>query len=587
MKKYRVAGTNKEILLQKVAEKLKVSPERIAHKELGIQNKKVVLEVWIKSEEELVETQSNYIEDNIELEVNKEGVFLFIKKGEIDFNEVINFIAEKDIEAPEMEKISEAYENRGEKVKIAEYYEGMYIPAEIKITVSPNKMEAYLLLTEPKGMNLPKPEEIMKKIEEAGIKYGVRKELILKSLKSKRFNQELVVAEGKAPVDGENAKIQYNIKSIEKKSFLKPMMLDNGKVDFKNLEIIENVEAEQVLAEKLPPSPGVDGINVYGDVIKAKVGKDVQLFKGKNTYINEEGTELIAKIDGMVSCKEKKIDVLKTFVVENVGISTGNIDFVGNVVVKGDIMPDYTVKATGNIEVKGNAEKAQIICEGDVVVRGSCFGKVAGKIQAHGDVILNFAEAVSIETDGNVIANEAIMNSKVFCGKKVTVIDRKGVIIGGEIKAAEGIEAINIGSHHAVKTEIEVGSNPKILEKLKQMEEDLEESSKKMEQVEKNVTLLQKMKKNLKELPPEKKLLLNQMISAKFTMTRHINELETMIDDYTLRSKEIKGAIVAIHGVCYPGIKIKIRKGTYFAKENIENVRFYYEDGDVKFTSLV
>lgn len=598
MKKYKVSGTDKVILLKKVAEKLNTEVSRIAHNVLEESNGKVVLEVWIKEnikdenikDENIKEVnkkeEEDFVENKIELNVSNEGVYIKINKGKVDFNEVINFIAEKDIEAPYMEKISEAYENRGKKIKIAEYYEGLYIPSKIEVVVSEDKMKAYIEMTEPKGMNLPKIDEIKEKLKQEGIIYGIREELIFEALKSKKFNIEIIVAEGKKAIDGENAKIKYYIKSIEKKNNLKPMMLENGKVDFKNLDIIENVEAGAILAEKIPPQKGVEGINVYGEKISAKEGKEINLVKGKNTSITEDGKKIISNISGMVSYKEKKIDVLNTFVVDNVGIGTGNIDFVGNVIVKGDIMPDYQVKATGNVEVKGNVEKAEIISEGDVIIRGSFFGKGVGKIKSLGDVILNFAEAIIIETEGNVIVNEAIMNSKVFCEKKITVIDRKGVIIGGEIKAAEGIEAINIGSHHAVKTDIEVGSNPKILEELKKMEEDNEETTKKMQQIEKNITLLSKLKSS-GQLGDDKKELFEQLIKAKFSMTKHINDLKEKIEEYNEKSQGVKTSTVDIHGVCYPGIKIKIRKGTYFVKEEIQNARFYYENGDVKFTSLV
>jgi len=595
MKKYKVSGTDKNILLKKVAEKLNVKVSRIAHSVIEENDKKVVLEVWIKEDEEInkiVPTKNtnkeeeNFIENKINLNVSSEGVYIVINKGNIDFNEVINFIAEKDIEAPYMEKISEAYENRGKEIKIAEYYEGLYIPSKIEIDISEDKMQAYVKLTEPKGMNLPKIEEIKEKLKEAGVVYGIKEDLILKALKSKKFNTDIIAAEGKIPIDGENAKIKYYIKSVERKNSLKPMMLENGKVDFKNLDIIENVEKGAILAEKLPPKKGEEGVNVCGGKISPKEGKDIVLVKGKNTSLTEDGKKIVSDIPGMVSYKEKKINVLNTLVVDSVGISTGNIDFVGNVIVKGDIMPDYKVKATGNVEVKGNVEKAEIMSEGDVIIRGSFFGKGTGKIIALGDVILNFAEAVNIESEGNVIANEAIMNSKVFCEKKITVIDRKGVIIGGEIKAAEGIEAINIGSHHAVKTDIEVGSNPKILEELKKMEEDIEETEKKMQQIEKNITLLTKLKSS-GQLGDDKKVLFEQLIKAKFSMTKHINDLKEKLEEGNEKSKEVKNSTVSIHGICYPGIKIKIRKGTYFVKENIENVKFYYENGDVKFTSLV
>ncbi len=585
MKKYKVSGSNLKILISKVAEKLNIPIERVGYNILNEDKSsgKVELEVWAIEEE----LKSSEKAEEIEIDITKEGVFLCIN-GDVDFNKLIDYIAERDIESPEIDKITEAYDNKGKKIKIAEFYEGVYKEAEINITIAEDKMKAFLVIGHAKGMNLPGVNVIKEKLKEAGVVFGIKDELIKEALNSKKFNTEIVVAEGKNPIDGKSAEMRYFIKVMDKKSMLKPALNEDGSVDFKTLEILENVSKGQILAEKIPPKKGEPGKNIFGQELSAKDGKDIPSPAGKNTEWDEETkSKILSKIDGMVTIKEKKIFVSEIFVTPTVGITTGNIKFVGGVIVRGDIESGYVVEAEGNIEVKGNVEKAHLISGGDIIVKGSTFGKGEGRFEAKNDVILNFAESINIEAEGNVVVNEGIMGSNITVGKKLRVIDKKGVIIGGEIKAGEGVEAINIGSHLAVKTEIEVGSNPKVLEELKKLEIELEETDKKMGQVEKNLVLLQKIKSNLKEnFPEDKKEMLNQLIKAKYSMTKNINEIKLRIEELQLAFEEVKNSTVDVFGTCYPGVKIKIRKGAYFVKEKIQNVRFYYENGDVRITAL-
>ena len=188
-----------------------------------------------------------------------------------------------------------------------------------------------------------------------------------------------------------------------------------------------------------------------------------------------------------------------------------------------------------------------------------------------------------MEAKGDIIVNEAIMGSRVISGKSIRVIDKKGVILGGTIKAADEVEVIDLGSSRGVKTRIEVGSNPKILEKIKAFESELKKMDKKNFQLSKNVTLLQKMQMNLKEnMPKDKKELLIKLLKAKLGMNQQILDIKSKLEEYHEALKEVRNAIVDVHGICYPGVRIKIRKGNYIVEEELQNVRFYYEDGKVK-----
>ena len=606
MKKYRVIGRNRDTLLKKTAEKLNVDVSLIGYEvkseELKEDGSKVItLDVWIKENKEIleeikiekeikeikkVEKKKKEIGDIVQITIEKNGVYLQIEEN-VNFNTLIDFIMGKEIKDPVFESVNEAVNNIGKKVKIAEYYEGIYEDSKIEIEVSEDKMRGYVIITKPRGNNFPSVKTVVAVAEEAGIRNGISQETIEEILDEKKFGERILFSEGEYPIDGKDGYIDYKIKTAENKEKLKPSSEEGGKVDFKNLDIVENVQAGQILAMKVLPEKGKNGIDIFGSEIAAKDGIEFEIEEGKNTELSEDGMQLTALIDGMVSMVGKRVDVLNVFMVEDVGISTGNVNFSGSVVVKKDIQADYSIKAEGNVIVNGNVEKAFITADGDITVKGACFGKGEGIIKSKNDVLMNFIESTKVEAEGNIIVNEGIMNCEVTAGKKILVVDRKGTIVGGELKAAEGVEAINIGSSRSVKTEIEVGVNPQILEDMKKLEIDIDENKKKMEQVEKNLNFILDMKKNYNgELPEDKEDMLNKMSVAKFSMAKKIKEDEMMIEEMRKTAGNVKNAVVAVHNICYAGVKVKIRKGSYTVKEPLINVKFYYDNGEVKITSL-
>jgi len=74
--------------------------------------------------------------------------------------------------------------------------------------------------------------------------------------------------------------------------------------------------------------------------------------KGKNVEISEDGQSLIAGIDGQVNYIDGKVSVFANYEVPaDVDNSTGNISFVGNVIIRGNVLSGFTVEAGGSVEV--------------------------------------------------------------------------------------------------------------------------------------------------------------------------------------------------------------------------------------------
>ena len=97
---------------------------------------------------------------------------------------------------------------------------------------------------------------------------------------------------------------------------------------------------------------------------------------GRNVHMAEDGATLIADINGLVTFIGGKINVEEIFTVPgDVDLKTGNVMFLGTVIVQGNVEDGFSVKASGNIEVRGSVGKCEIIAEGDIIIHQGVAGK--------------------------------------------------------------------------------------------------------------------------------------------------------------------------------------------------------------------
>ncbi|MGL6174619.1 MAG: flagellar assembly protein A, partial [Cellulosilyticaceae bacterium] len=136
---------------------------------------------------------------------------------------------------------------------------------KINVEISPDKMFGVMVFTQPEheGRKLTE-EEIKMAIDEKGIKYGIDEVLLKEICTERKYNYKYFIAKGKAPTIGQNAVIdyQFNVEVLQK---IIPTLKEDGSVDFKNLNIMNNVKRDDVLAIKVSPKVGEDGYNIFGE----------------------------------------------------------------------------------------------------------------------------------------------------------------------------------------------------------------------------------------------------------------------------------------------------------------------------------
>lgn len=97
--------------------------------------------------------------------------------------------------------------------------------------------------------------------------------------------------------------------------------------------------------------------------IKGKDGKPPHIPAGKNTVLSEDKTKLLADIDGEVVYEGNKFNVKNLLTINHdVDNSIGNIDFTGDILIKGDVREGYSVKAEGDVTIFGTVEGATGYC---------------------------------------------------------------------------------------------------------------------------------------------------------------------------------------------------------------------------------
>lgn len=455
---------------------------------------------------------------------------------------------------------------------------------EILVKISDDKMEATLYINRRPGTSPVTESQIYQALKDKGVIFGINEEAVREAVRlSAESSEELikiVVARGKEVEHGRDAQITYHFPLPGK---AKPIEREDGTVDFYNLNLVHNVRAGEVLATKIPAVPGEPGITVTGQMIRPLPGKNINFRRGKNTIVDKDGCAVVATTAGHVVLIDGIVHVFPVYEVNgDVDLSTGNINFVGNVIVRGNVKSGFIVKAEGNIEVHGTVEGGSLYAEGNIEVKKGIMGQGRGIVWAKGSVFARFVENGEIQAGENVVIADAIMNSNVSAGKCIIVEGRRGVIVGGVCRAAEEIKAKVIGSLLAPPTQVEVGVKPEIRQAYKQTTSDLIAREKNLEKVQQVLGVLSYVEKTRGELPPEKQELLARLRMTESQLLREIKELRQKKQALEEELAELRRCKVRVSGTIYPGVTVVIGQLTMHVNDPLQYVTLTEDMGDIK-----
>lgn len=455
----------------------------------------------------------------------------------------------------------------------------LVVNSVVDISVNPNHTTAFMSFSKPENGGYDVTvDRVMAALTEKNVYYGILEDDIKKAVEQKRYDENICVAKWDAPQDGVDGTIKY-FYNIEK--HIAPVENEHGIVDYKNLGVVRNITAGTPIAAITLPTEGEPGKDITGKDIMQKKGVPVKVNIGAGTSLINEGTEIIAAVDGNLVYKNGAFYVDETLVINgDVDVSSGNIDFIGAVTVKGSVFEGFRVTSKRDINISGSVNGAELSADGNISVK---VGSINSSIECKGNVKLGFCENTKIRAAGSV-ESASFVGGEVFADKKI-IASGKGVIMGGKYTALDGIEASVIGSEKYAKTLITLGNNAVLSEERDRLEKQISEMEDKADQLGKILVTLGELAKKTK-LSPEREQLKTEALRNRLKLQSEVKKSRVRISEIDAALELTQNISIGCKRVIYPGVTLRINSCILQVNAATSHARATVENGEIVFKPL-
>ncbi len=211
-------------------------------------------------------------------------------------------------------------------------------------------------------------QDIFNELKKRNITYGVDEQQVKEALK-RHETCEVVIAKGKPPVPGQHGYVEFFVQHEISES--KPKVLEDGTVDFREIRTIPVVEAGQTIGHIQAPVEGEQGTTVDNQPIQPNPVIEVTV-KGKG--ITREEDKLLAVETGTIRVIDRspivQIDIIEKLVhTGDVDIKSGNLSFVGDIEISGNVEETMSVETDERILVLQSLHGATVGAGTELVVK--------------------------------------------------------------------------------------------------------------------------------------------------------------------------------------------------------------------------
>jgi hypothetical protein len=146
-----------------------------------------------------------------------------------------------------------------------------------------------------------------------------------------------------------------------------------------------------------------------------------------------------------------------------VSFETGNVRFDGSVVIEGSVADGFVVEAGGDIQVGNSVGKATLKAGGSILLKTGINGNGKDSITCGGDLFAKYIESSTVNCQGNVLVEEAIMHSRIIARRHCVLNGRRSEVIDSELVVGGSFWCKKMGNFNEAETRLAIGVEPSLL----------------------------------------------------------------------------------------------------------------------------
>lgn len=390
-------------------------------------------------------------------------------------------------------------------------------------------------------------------LKKEGIVYGVDFSAVADLVEKKHYNRYVTVANGKPVKPGRDGAYKFffdtNVPST-------PAIMPDLSLLYDDVKYFELVKAGQKIAEYRDAEYGEPGRTVRGEEIPPVKGREYPVLKGQGIMIMEDKKSWCATISGSIRIEDFVVAVKPVETLEEARDPKVKYEYPGSVLILGNVTKGVTIRAKGDIVVRGKLESARLDADGSVCVIGGMLGTTERSlVRAGGRVSAPTIRNTDIRAGGNLNSNY-IMDSELTVAGRVTVSGQRGTITGGEIQAQMGLSCAILGDAGGRRTIIQLGATGELTARY-------QNCLKNLSRVNSEVGLLRSEKERIdgfadNAVKVDKQIKVGQALSIKEKEEDELNmkrlEMEDMLKTVTGAKARVShiahaGSIIIIDGI--------------------------------------
>lgn len=388
-----------------------------------------------------------------------------------------------------------------------------------------------------------------------------------------------LIAAGREPQGGEDTRLQI----VAGTAGHSGQVLEEG--------LLIQVQANQLVAQRIPPTAGTPGRTVKGDVVPARGREEQRVWIGANLWTElREGVELFfAGEDGVLKIEADELSVVELLRLKgDVNFKTGNLNFRGEVFVEGSVRSGFSVEAYEGITITSAVDSgAVVIAEEDIVIKKEVVGQRT-RVVAGGSVRASFIRDARIVAGKDIALENHAHHAELHAGGKV-VISRGangavGQLSGGHAWAHGGIDVHIAGSAVGVPTTLIAGLAPKQARELARLDRGIKRI------YEHILHILQHFYLQRIDVMQIRNMIAATKGPRRQLMVSYARKLGELVQTYQglLTEQErlrqtinvaVQGVEIRVRNIAFPGVVIRLGDKERTLTEEIRSTCFYLKDG--------